>query len=58
MSSVTAYRLLKYSNHWWDLKKHIYIFLIEAYLKQSEIEESDWEIFSKIITDISIDLLM
>lgn len=28
------------------------------YLKETEVEEADWDVFSKIITDISIDLLM
>jgi len=58
VSSVTAYRLLKYSNNWWTFKKEVFIFLIEVYLKEQEVEQADWEVFASIIGDICIDLLI
>lgn len=58
VSSVTAYRLLKYSNNWWTFKKEVFVFLIEVYLKEEDIEQADWEVFARIVTDICIDLLI
>lgn len=31
---------------------------MEVYLKEDDIEQADWEVFARIVTDICIDLLI